>query len=91
MQNFVASNLRDKWIKVRVDEDLFLLQEKFSDPSTSWKEFIDSKMFKWPVLEMSVNISFFNDELKDLRLCLNAPKLDSMGASVQRFPRQPFG
>jgi len=30
-----------------------------------------------------MNISFSNDELKDLHLCLNAPKLDAKGASVQ--------
>jgi len=83
MQNLGASNLQDKWVKVRVNEDSFLLQEKFWDPNCSWREFLDYKKIKWPVLERFVNISFFNEELKDLQLCLNAPKLDAKWASVQ--------
>jgi len=67
-------------VKVRVDEDSFLVQ-KFWDPNCSWREFLDSKKIKWS-LERFVNISFFNEELKDLHLCLNAPKLDAKGTSV---------
>lgn len=69
--------------KVRVDEDSFLLQEKFWDPSYSWREFLDSKKIKWSILDKYINILFFNKELKDLHLCLSVPKLEAKAASAR--------
>lgn len=44
---------------------------------------LNTKKVKWHVLERLINVAFFNEELKDLHLCLNAPKLDAKVASTQ--------
>jgi len=44
---------------------------------------LETKKCKWPSLDRFINLRFSNDELKDLHLCLHAPKLDIKGASIQ--------
>ena len=83
MHNVGWSNLREKWVKVALEEDSFIVSPQFWDANGSWKDFLESKKCKWPSLERFINLSFANEELRDLHLCLHAPKLDVKGASVQ--------
>lgn len=83
MHNLGSSNLKERWMKVRLVEDSFLPGEKLWGAYKSWKEFLDSKKVKWSVLERFINLAFFNVEIKDFHLCLNAPKLEAKVAYVQ--------
>jgi len=83
IQNFGVASLKEKWVKVSLDEDSFLLNERFWDAKGLWKDFLDGRKLKWPSLDRFINLSFANPELRHLHLCLHAPKLDLKGALVQ--------
>jgi len=77
------ASLKDRWVKVSLDEDSFLLEDRFWDARGSWKDFLEGKKLKWPSLEKFLNVSFDNPELRHIHLCLHAPKLDLKGAASQ--------
>jgi len=63
-----------------LDEEAFLVSDKFWDAKGSWKEFLKGKKLKWSTVDCFINFFFYNEELKHLHLCLHAPKLDIKGA-----------
>jgi len=83
MHNVGVASLRDRWVKVSVEEDSFLVSPQFWDVTGSWKEILETKKCKWPLLEKFINLSFSNEEHSGLHLCLHAPKLESKVASIQ--------
>jgi len=83
IQNLGAVSLKEKWVRVTLEEDAFLLEERFWNAKESWKDFLDNKKLKWPSLDRFMNLSFGNPELSHLHLCLHAPKLDLKCASTQ--------
>jgi len=82
IQNFGVTSFK-KWVKVSLDEDSFLLNERFWDAKGLWKDFLNGRKLKWPLLDQFINLSFANPELRHIHLCLHAPKLDLKGALVQ--------
>jgi len=78
-----GANLRDKWVKVSLEQDTLLVSLQFWDANGSWREFLVVKKCKWPSLERFINLSFSNEELAELHLCLHAPKLEAKVASIQ--------
>jgi len=41
IQNLGVASLKEKWVKVNLDEDSFLLNDKFWDAKGLWKDFHD--------------------------------------------------
>jgi len=39
-----AANLRDQWVRVSINDDSFLLEEKFWNAKGSWKDFVRVKI-----------------------------------------------
>ena len=72
--------LKERWVEVTLDEDSFILTVRFWDSTGSWKDFLEGKKLRWPTVDRFINQSFYNPELKDLHLCLHAPRLDLKGA-----------
>lgn len=50
------ASMKDRWVRARVQEDSFLLDDGFVNPGVAWKDFVNDGKFRWPVLGSFMNL-----------------------------------
>lgn len=50
-----ASNWKERWVRITLPEDSFLLEVSFWDSKGSWKDFLEGRKLRWPSVNRFIN------------------------------------